>query len=64
MAVGDDSIQSNLVQVRSFELQHFLNSLSIDGFSGFLDFPRSSIRPSEAGLDELLTVLAQQVEGV
>ena len=62
MPVGDDTVQTDLVQVRSLELQHFVDARAVDLVRSILDLLLSTVGPAESGVDELLAVLVEQVE--
>lgn len=59
MAVSNDSIQANLVQVWRFKLQHFVDAFLVDPVGGLADFRGCAIRTSKAGFNELLTVFVE-----
>ena len=62
MAVGNDSVKSNLVEVRGLKLQHLVNASAVDLVCGITDFLRCAICTTEAAVDELLTILVKEVE--
>jgi len=64
VAVSNDSVKTNLVQVGGLELKHLVNTSPVDGVGGLGDLLGSTIGTAKAGADELLTVLVEQVEGV
>jgi hypothetical protein len=64
MAIGDDSVKSDLVQIGSFKLQHFVYAVAIDAVSGLPYLFRSSVGTPKPGLDQLFAVLVQKVERV
>lgn len=63
VAVGDDSVKTNLVEVGCLELQHLVNTSSVDLVGGRTDFIRSTVSTSEGSTDELLAVLVKQIVG-
>lgn len=64
MAICDDSVKTNLVQVGGLKLQHLVDTSPVDRIGGIGNLLRRAICTAEAGLDELLAVLVQKVEGV
>lgn len=62
MTVSNDTIQSNLVQVWCLELEHLMNTCSVDLVAGLGDLLGSIIRATKARIDNLLSILVQQVE--
>lgn len=64
MAVGNDTVKTNLVEVGRLQPQHLVDSLTVDLVGGIPDLLRGTIGTTEAGVDELLTVSVQEVEGI
>jgi hypothetical protein len=64
MAICNDPIQSDLMQVRRLQLQHLVDSLPVDLIRRLDQLLRASIRSAKALLNQLLAVLVQQVKGV
>lgn len=64
MAVGNDSVKTNLVEVGGLKLQHLVDTSAVDLVGSIANLLGSTITTTEASGDELLTVLVQQVEGV
>ena len=64
MAVRDDSVQANLVQVWSLKPQHFIYTLSVDLIRSIAYFMRGAVGTPKSRLDELLAVFVQKVEGI
>ncbi len=64
MAICNDSIQADLVQVRRLQLQHLVDPFSVDLISRLDQLLRASIRAAKTLLNQLLAVLVQQVKGV
>ena len=64
MAICNDSIQSDLVQVRRLQLQHLVDALPVNIIRGLDQLLRASIRSAKTLLNQLLAVLVQQVKGV
>lgn len=62
MAVGDDSVKTNLVKVWRLELQHLVDASTVDGVCSILDLLCSTFGTAEAGGNELLAELVEQVE--
>jgi len=63
VAVGNDTVKTNLVEVWSLELQHLVDAGTVDGVSGLLDLFGSTLSTTETGLNELLAVLVEKVKG-
>ena len=61
MAVGNDTVKTNLVEVGGLELQHLVNTSTVDGVSGLADLLVISLT-TKAGSDQLLAVLVKKVE--
>lgn len=61
MAVSDDTVKADLVEVRCLELQHLVNTSSVDSVSGLADLLVVALT-AEAGSDQLLTVLIKKIE--
>ena len=51
------------MQVRCLQLQHLMDTLTVDLIRRIDQFFRTAIRSAETLLDQLLTVLVQQIEG-
>ena len=64
MPISDDSVQADLVQVGGLQLQHLMNTFSVDLVRSLNDILGSTILASKAGVDQLFAVLIEQVEGV
>lgn len=64
MAVGNDSVKTNFVEVGGLKLQHLVDTSAVDLVGSIANLLGSTITTTEASGDELLTVLVQQVEGV
>jgi len=64
VAVGNDSVKTNLVEVGGLKLQHLVDTSAVDLVGSIANLLGSTITTTEASGDELLTVLVQQVEGV
>ena len=64
MTICNDSIQPDLVEVRSLKLQHFVYALLIDFVRRGTEFFGSAIRATKPRVDELLAVLIQEVERI
>lgn len=64
MTVGNDSIETNLVEVGGLKLKHLVNTSAVDGICCVGNLLGGTIGTAEASGDELLSVLVKQVEGV
>jgi hypothetical protein len=64
MAICNDPIQSDLMQVRRLQLQHLMDPLPVDLIRRLDQLLRASIRSAKTLLNQLLAVLVQQVKGV
>lgn len=64
MAVGNDSVKTNFVEVGGLKLQHLVDTSAVDLVGSIANLLGSTITTTEASGDELLTILVQQVEGV
>lgn len=64
MAICNDPIQTNLVQVGSLEPQHLQNALSVDVIGRLAYFGPCSIATTETRVDQLLAILVKQIEGI
>lgn len=62
VTVGNDSVQTNLVKVWCLELQHLIDSRSVDLISSISHLLWSTITTSKSCVDELFTVLVKQVK--
>lgn len=62
VAVCNDTIKHNLVQVGGLKLQHLVDTIAIDLVSCIPDLLASSICATETSLDQLLTEAIQQVK--
>ena len=63
VAVGDDSVESDLVQVGGLELEHLVDASPVDRICSFGDLLGCTVGAAETSLDQLLAVLVEQVEG-
>lgn len=62
MAVGNDTVKTDLVKVRSLELQHPVNTSTVNPVGGLGNLLGGAVGTTEASLNELLAVLVEQVE--
>lgn len=62
VSICDDSIETDLVEVGCLELQHLVDTSSVDLVSSLLNLGWRSIGAAKACLDDLLAVLVEQVE--
>lgn len=63
MAVSNNSVQTNLVQVGRLQLQHFVNPVPVNLVRSVPDFLRAVVHTAEASTNQLLAVLVQQIKG-
>lgn len=63
MTIGDDSVKANLVQVRSLELEHLVDTSSVNSVCSIGDLLGRAIDTTETGRDELLAKLVKKVKG-
>lgn len=64
MAVCNNSVKTNLVQVRCLKLQHLVNASSVNLVCCLSDLLGRAISTAEASRYKLLSELVEQVEGV
>jgi len=57
VTVSNDSVETNLMQVWSLELEHLVDTSPVDGVGCILDFLGCAIGTTETSLDQLLAVL-------
>lgn len=62
MAVSDNSIQSNLVQIGCLKFQHLVDAFSVDLVRCSADFVRSAIKTPKGSVDDLLAILVQEIK--
>ncbi|CAI6341799.1 unnamed protein product [Periconia digitata] len=59
VTIGDDTVQTNLVKVRSLQLQHLVDASTVDLICSLTDFLGSIIGTTKACLNQLLAVLVK-----
>lgn len=59
VSVGNDSIQTNLMQVGGLQLQHLVDARTADLIRRLLHLLTCVICATKSGLDQLLTILVQ-----
>jgi hypothetical protein len=64
VAVGNDTVKHDLVEVRCLKLEHLVDTSTANLVSNLLDLRRSIVRSTEAGVNELLAVLLEKVVSV
>lgn len=64
VTVCDNPIQPNFMEIGRFQLQHLVDPLTIDLVRSIANFFRSAISSAKPSLDQFLTILIQEVEGV
>lgn len=62
MSVCDDSVETNLMQIRRFQLQHLIDTRTVDFVGGLLDFSGLVIDAAKGSLDQFLAVLVEQIK--
>lgn len=62
MTVGNDTVKTNLVEVRCLELEHLVDTSPVDLVGCLLDLLLSTVGVAESGVDELLGVLVEKVK--
>lgn len=62
VAVGNHSIKANLMQVWRLKFQHLVDACSIDGIRGVTNFFGCAVGAAKSSLDQLLTILVEQVK--
>jgi hypothetical protein len=61
MAVGDDTVKTDLVKVGCLQLQHLVDASTVDGVSSLADLLVVAFA-TEASSDQLLAVLVKKIE--
>ena len=61
VTVGNDTIKTNLVEVGCLELQHLVDTCTVNGISSLANFLVITLT-AEAGSDQLLAVLVKKIE--
>lgn len=64
MTICDDSVETNLVEVRGLKLEHLVDTSTVDGISCVCHLLGRTIGTAEASRDELLSILVKQVESI
>ena len=62
MTVGNDTVKTNLVEVRCLELEHLVDTSPVNPVGSILDLLLSTIGVTESGVNELLGVLVEKIE--
>lgn len=62
MAIGDDPVKTNLMQIGSLQLEHLKDSIPVDLIRSFLNLSILDGRAPELGLDQPLTEFIEQIE--
>lgn len=62
VAVGNNTVETDLVKVRGLELKHLVDTGPVDPVGSILDLLLSTVGVAESGVDELLGVLVEKVE--
>lgn len=63
MAISDDTIKADFVQVGCLELEHLVDARFVDQISGSSHLVRRMISTTEAGDDKFRAVLLQEIKG-
>ena len=61
MAVGDDTVKTDLVKIGCLQLQHLVNASTVDGVSSLANLLVVAFA-TEASSDKLLAVLVKEIE--
>ena len=61
MTVGDDTVKTDLVKVRCLELQHLVDTSTVDGVGSLADLLVVALT-TKAGSNQLLAVLVKKIE--
>ena len=61
MAVGDNTVKTDLVKVRCLELQHLMDTSTVDGVGSLADLLVVAFT-TKAGSNQLLAVLVKKIE--
>lgn len=64
VAVSDDTVKTDLVEIGSLKLQHLVDTVAAELVCGLLDISGSTVLAAETGLDELSAVLLQKLKGL
>ncbi|KAI6766053.1 hypothetical protein HG530_007123 [Fusarium avenaceum] len=64
VAIGNDTVKHDLVEVRSLKLEHLMDTSTANLVSNLLDLRRSIVRSTKASVNELLAVLLEKVVSV
>ena len=64
VAICDDSIKSNLMEVWGFKLQHLMYALLVNLIRRGTNFLWCAICAAKSRVDELFTVFVKEVEGI
>jgi hypothetical protein len=62
MAISNDSIQTKFVEIWSLQLEHFVNSVPVDGVCSISNFLRCTITASESRRDELFAIFVEELK--
>lgn len=63
VAVSNDSVETDLMQVRGFELQHLIDTCSVYLIGSFFNCDGSTIGPAKRRVDQLFAELVEQIKG-
>ena len=64
MTIGNDTVKSNLVQIRRLKFQHLVNAIAIDRVCSLSYLLRGTIGTAEASGNQLFAILVEQVESI
>lgn len=62
VSVSDDPVETDLVEIGRFELEHLKDTIAVDLICGCLDLLVLPWSAPELGRDQSLTVLVEKVE--
>lgn len=64
MTVGNDTIQHDLVKIGRLQLEHLVDTSPTDPVRSLLQLRTGIVGPAEAGTDEVLAVLVEQIKSL
>lgn len=64
VTIGNDTIKHNLMQIGRLQLQHLMNTSSANSIRRDLQLHTGTVRSTEAGANEVLTMLVEQIESL
>lgn len=64
VAVGNDTVQHDLMEIGRLQLEHLVDTSPTDPVRSLLQLRTGIVGPAEAGTDEVLTVLVEQIKSL